>query len=103
MIRDLIFMSALVIVLFIAWVALKVNIRVRKARANQIKTTNLVGYVTFVNNFNRGEEAEERGDKPEALRCFRRALACLEEERERDDLVNETIAEVKAKIATLED
>lgn len=101
--RDLVFMVSLVAVLFIVWVALKVSIRVRKARADQIRKTNLAGYVMYVNNFNKGEEAEQRGNKREALRCFKRALASLELEQERDDLLEGAISEVKSRIAALEE
>lgn len=100
--RDLILLSSLILVLLIVYVALKVNIRVRKARTAEIKKLNIAGYVKFLNNFKRGEEAEDRGNKQEAVQWFRRALVCLEEEENPDELVEETIVEVKNKIDDLE-
>ena len=102
MLRDLIFIVALVVVLFIVWLALKMNIRVRKARASEIKGINLAGYVTFINNFKKGEEAEGRGNRQEAIRCFRRALSSLRSSEDSDELVKETEREVSERIASLE-
>lgn len=103
MYRDVILLSALIVVLFVIWLALKLSIRVRRAHARQIKGLNLASYVTFVNNFNRGEEAEKRGDRQDALRYYRRALLNLEEEENPDKLTLETIAEVQAKIEALQE
>jgi len=101
--QDVIFLSALILVLFIIWVALKINIKVRKARAEEIKKINLANYVTFVNNFNKGEEAERRGDRRTALQFFKRALQILEDEEQQDELTRETKKEVLERIAALEE
>lgn len=102
MLRDVIFLSALIVVLFVAWLALKLNIRVRRKRATEIKHLNLSGYITFVKNFKLGEEAEKAGDSHEALKHFRLALSNLEEEEKPDELTLETIEEVKNRISALE-
>ncbi len=102
MFRDVIFLSALILVLFIIWIALKLNIRVRKSRAEQIKKVNFASYVTFANNFTRGEEAEMRGDREGALRHVRRAMSSLNEEEDPDELTRQAIDDVRKKIATLE-
>lgn len=102
MFHDVIFLSALILVLFIIWLALKINIHVRRKRADSIKEGNLANYVTFVNNFKKAEAAEGRGDKAEALRYFRRALEILHEIEEQDEMTQETIEEVQGRIAALE-
>jgi hypothetical protein len=101
--QDVIFITAFIVVLFIIWIALKLNIRVRKARAEHIKQVNLADYVTFVNNFTKAEEAEKKGNRSEALRLFRRALERLEDEKNPDDITLETMEEVRARIAALEE
>jgi hypothetical protein len=100
--QDVIFLSVLIVVLFIGWVALKLNIRVRKARAGEIKRANLAGYVTFASYFNKAEEAEKSGDKLRALELFRRALRILENEEKQDEITIETRKEVSERIALLE-
>ena len=102
MFQDVILMGSLVLVLFIIWVGLMVNLYVRKARARQIKKLPLAGYVTFLNNFKEAEAAQERGNIELALAHFRRALQSLETEEKPDELVEETKAEVRERIAALE-
>jgi len=100
--QDVIFLSALIVVLFIGWLALKLNIRVRKARAKEIKSVNFANYVSFVNNFNKAEEAEKNGDRRQALRLFKRSLQILEDEENQDEITREAREEVLERIATLE-
>ncbi|HUX07065.1 MAG TPA: hypothetical protein VMX35_07085 [Acidobacteriota bacterium] len=102
MFQDVIFLSALIVVLFIGWLALKLNIRVRKARAKEIKSVNFANYVSFVNNFNKAEEAEKNGDRRQALRLFKRSLQILEDEENQDEITREAREEVLERIATLE-
>ncbi len=100
--QEVVFLSALILVLFIVWLALKLHVRVRRTRAKEIRKLNLASYVTFINNYKRGEEAEERGSLAEALRCYRRALENLKEDVVSDDLTRETSSELEDKIAALE-
>jgi len=100
--QDVIFLSALIVVLFIGWLALKLNIRVRKARAKEIKSVNFANYVSFVNNFNKAEEAEKNGDRRQALRLFKRSLQILEDEENQDEITREAREEVLERIAALE-
>lgn len=102
MFQDVIFLSALIVVLFIGWLALKLNIRVRKARAKEIKSVNFANYVSFVNNFNKAEEAEKKGDHRQALRLFKRSLQILEDEENQDEITREAREEVLERIAALE-
>lgn len=102
MFQDVIFLSALIVVLFIGWLALKLNIRVRKARAKEIKSVNFANYVSFVNNFNKAEEAEKNGDRRQALRLFKRSLQILEDEENQDEITREAREEVLERIAALE-
>ena len=100
--QEVVFLSALILVLFIVWLALKLQVRVRRTRAREIRKLNLASYVTFINNYKRGEEAEGRGSPAEALRCYRRALESLREDVVSDDLTRETTSELEDKIAALE-
>ena len=102
MFNDVIFMVVLIVVLLIIWIALKLNIKVRSQKLQQIKKQNLGSYVTFLNNFNIAEEEEKKGNIKIARIHFEKALRVLEEEENPDDLVTETIAEVKERIAALE-
>ena len=102
MFRDVIILSAVIIVLFIIWLALKINIHVRRKRAGALKEVNLANYVTFINNFNKAEEAERRSDQATALQHYRRALEILHEIEEQDELTQDTIKEVEGRIAVLE-
>lgn len=95
-------MVVLVLVLLIIWIALKLNIKVRSQKVQQIKNQNLGNYVTFLNNFNTAEEEEKKGNIKIARIHFQKALRALEEEENPDDLVKETIDEVKGRLAALE-
>lgn len=101
MFNDVILLSALIIVLFIIWIALKLNVRVRKQKLEQIKSLNLANYVTFINNYKQGEEAENKGDKTSALRFFQKALLNLEEEQNPDELTRDAIKDIKVRIDSL--
>jgi Cdc6-like AAA superfamily ATPase len=92
----------LILVLFIGWLALKINIRVRKAQAKTIKKINLANYVTFASNFTQAEEAERKGDRRKALQLFKRALQILEDDENQDEITLETKKEVVERIAALE-
>lgn len=100
--QNIYFMGTLVAVLFAMWLGLKFVIHRRKESAEQVRQVNVAGYVTFLNNFKKGEEAEEKGRKREALFCFQRALASLEEMGTPDQLLQETMDEVRGRIARLE-
>ncbi len=102
MFQDVIFLSALILVLFIGWLALKLNIRVRKARAKEIKKVNFANYVSFASNFTKAEEAEKSGNHRQALHLFKRALQILEEDENQDEITRETREEVLERITALE-
>lgn len=101
MYNDVILLSALIIVLFIIWIALKLNVRVRRQKLEQIKSLNLANYVTFINNYTQGEEAEKKGDKTSARRYFQKALLNLEEEQDPDELTRDAIKDIKERIDAL--
>jgi hypothetical protein len=102
--RDTILLALFVLVMLIIWIALNVNIFVRKKKMKAIRGQNksLGNYVTFVHNFKHGEEEEKKGNTKIALMYYNKALEILENEEEKDELVQETIEEVKEKIASLE-
>lgn len=103
MYNDVILLSALILVLVIIWVALKLNVRVRKQKLQQIKSLNLANYITFINNYTQGEEAEKKGDKTSARRHFQKALLNLEEEQNPDTLTKDAIKDIKERIDALLD
>lgn len=105
MLRDTILLALFVLVMLIIWIALNVNIFVRKRRMKQIKGQNksMGSYVTFVHNFNAGEEEEKKGNNKIALMYFNKALEVLQQEENKDELVLETIQEVEEKIASIKE
>ena len=102
MFNDVIFLSIFIVVMTIIWIALNINIRVRKQKAKQIRSLNLANYVTFINNFKLAEEEEQKGNTKIAIMHFRKALENLEQEENPDELVQETIDEIKERLAALE-
>lgn len=104
MLRDTIVLALFVLVMLIIWIALNFNIFVRKRKMKQIRGHNkeLSSYVAFVHNFNQAEAEEEKGNNKIALMYFSKALEILENEPNKDDLVLETIDEVRGRIAKLE-
>ena len=68
-----------------------------------IKKQNFSTYVNFANNFNKAEEEEKAGNLKIALINYKKALENLEAEEKQDELIQETMEEVKAKIAELEE
>jgi hypothetical protein len=90
------------VVLTIIWIALNVNIYIRKQKVKQIKSVKLANYVKYVNNFNTAEEEEKKGNKKIAIVQYRKALENLLEEENPDDIVQEAIAEIKERLSALE-
>lgn len=102
MFNDVVFLVILIVVLAIIWIALNINIYLRRKRARQIRSLNLAHYVTFVNNFKLAEEEEKKGNIKLAIIHFRKALENLEREENPDEIVLETIDEIKQRLAALE-
>lgn len=104
MFTDVIILSALIVVLFILWIGLKLNARVRLQKIRDVKgaRVDLAAYVNFAQTFNLAEEEERKGNLKLARFHFQRALELLEQEEEPDQLTRETIAEVKQRLASLD-
>ena len=102
MFNDVIFLISLIVVLTIIWIALNINIRIRKQKVKQIKSIKLANYVKYVNNFNTAEEEEKKGNKKIAIVHYRKALDNLLEEENPDDIVRDAISELEERLSALE-
>lgn len=100
--NDVIFWGSIVAVLTIIWIALNINIRIRKQKVDQIKSINLKNYVTFINSYKLAEEEEQKGNVKVALVHYRKALESLEREENPDALIEETTADLRTRIQSLE-
>lgn len=102
MFDDVIILGSVVAVLTIIWIGLNINIKIRRNKLKQIKKVDFSSYVTFTKNFKIAEKEESEGNLKIARNYFDKCLKILEEEENPDDLVKETIDEVKQRIALVD-